>query len=99
MGAVAVALAIYSLVQKPLDPWASMAILSAIGLLIAQAFARRLFWLAIVAAAALLTWGVHSLTTPRIGFIPALAAIPLSGITGYLLRIAVLARRNKVSIE
>ena len=42
---------------------------------------------------------VHSLTTPRIGLFPALAAIPLSGITGFLLRTAVLARRNKVSIE
>jgi hypothetical protein len=46
-----------------------------------------------------LTWGTHALTTPRIGFIPALAAIPLSGITGFLLRSAVVARRNKVSIE
>lgn len=99
LGAVAVALAIYSLVQKPLNTWAVLAVLGAIGLLVAQAFLRRFFWPSISVAAALLTWGVHSLTTPGIGFIPALAAIPLSGITGFLLRTAVLARRNKVSIE
>jgi membrane-bound ClpP family serine protease len=97
-GAVAVAVSLYSLYLKPLSPLAVVAIAAAIGLLLGQAFIRA-FWLPLAAAAVLLTLGIHFLTTPRIGVLAALAAVPLSGITGFLLRTAVLSRRSKVSIE
>jgi membrane-bound serine protease (ClpP class) len=98
LGGVAAAVSIYSLFQKPWSVTALSLILLGIALLIAQAFWRQ-FWVALVVAALLVTAGAHLLTTPRIGIFPALLGIPLSGITGFLLRTAVLARRNKVSIE
>lgn len=98
VGGVAVAVALYSLFQKPWSGSALALILLGMGLLLVQTFWRR-FRLALVVAAVLITAGAHLLTTPRIGILPALLAIPLSGITGFLLRTAVLARRNKVSVE
>lgn len=98
LGGVAIVLAIDALLRNPWSGSALAAILAGTALILVHAYFRH-SWIALLAAAFLITAGVHSLTTPRIGLLPALAAIPLSGITGFLLRTAILARRNKVSIE
>jgi hypothetical protein len=73
-------------------------ILAGAALVILQAL-RKWFWIPLLAGAVLITTGVHTLTEPRIGLFPALAAVPLSVITAFLLRTALRARRNKVSLE
>jgi membrane-bound serine protease (ClpP class) len=97
-GAVGVCLGFYSLLRHPWHGAALAMIAAALALLILQVF-RHWFWLPLAAGAAFLTFGVHTLTEPRIGLVPALGAIPLSIITVFLLRTALLARRNKVSLE
>lgn len=95
LGGVASVVSLYLLFQKPWSGVALSIILFGIVLLFLQAFWRR-YWLGLGAAAVLITSGVHLLTVPRIDLLPALLAIPMSGITGLLLRTAVRARRNKV---
>jgi membrane-bound serine protease (ClpP class) len=97
-GAVAVCAAIYSLFQHPWDSRALLAIIAAIGLMLVQVFGRY-FWLPGIVSAVLLTFGVHRLTYPPIRLLLASLSIPLSGITIFLLRTALLARRNKVSLQ
>ena len=97
-GGVAACVGVYALFRHPWHFEALAMILGGIALLILQGF-RKWFWIPLVSGAALITIGVHTLTEPRIALLPAFAAVPLSGITVFLLRTAVLARRNKVSLE
>lgn len=97
-GGVAACVGVYALFQHPWHAEALGMILAGVALLIVQGF-QKLLWIPAVLAAAMITVGVHTLTEPRIGLFPAVAAVPLSGITVFLLRTAVLARRNKVSLE
>jgi membrane-bound serine protease (ClpP class) len=97
-GGVAACVGVYALFRHPCHPAALAMILAGIGLLMIQGF-RKWFWIPLVSGAVLITVGVHTLTEPHIGLFPAFAAVPLSGITVFLLRTAVLARRNKVSLE
>ena len=97
-GGVAACVGVYALFRHPWHFEALAMIVGGIALLIIQGF-RKWLWIPLVSGAALITIGVHMLTEPRIGLFPAFAAVPLSGITVFLLRTAVLARRNKVSLE
>jgi membrane-bound serine protease (ClpP class) len=97
-GGVAACVGVYSLLRHPWHGVALAMILTGTALVILQAI-RKWFWTPLMAGAALITAGVHTLTEPRIGLFPALAAVPLSVITAFLLRTALLARRNKVSLE
>lgn len=97
-GAVAVCVGVYSLFRHPWHGEALGMITGGVAVLLLQVF-RKWLWLPLISGSALITAGVHSLTEPRIGLLPAVAAVPLSVITVILLRTAVLARRNKVSLE
>jgi membrane-bound serine protease (ClpP class) len=97
-GGVAACVGVYALFRHPWHLEALAMILGGIALLIIQGF-RKWFWIPLVSGAILITVGVHTLTEPHIGLFPAFAAVPLSGITVFLLRTAILARRNKVSLE
>jgi membrane-bound serine protease (ClpP class) len=97
-GALAVCAGGYSLLQHPWSPIAAVMIFAGIALLVIQGF-WLLYWMPTVAAAILITMGAHGLTDPPIAWAPAAAAIPLSAATAFLLRIAVRARRNKVSLQ
>jgi membrane-bound serine protease (ClpP class) len=97
-GGVAACVGVYSLFRHPWHGMALGMILAGVALLILQVF-RKWFWIPLMAAAALITAGMHTLTEPRIGLFPALAAVPLTVATVFLLRTALLARRNKVSLE
>jgi membrane-bound serine protease (ClpP class) len=97
-GGVAACVGVYPLFRHPWHGEALAMILVGVSLVILQAV-RKWFWTPLMAGAALITGGVHTLTEPRIGLFPALAAVPLSVITAFLLRTALLARRNKVSLE
>jgi membrane-bound serine protease (ClpP class) len=97
-GGVAVTVALYSLLQHPWRGEAVAMIAGGLVLIFVQAV-RRWFWLPSILAAILLTLGAHRLTEPPIAFLLAAAAVPLSGITVFLLRTAVRARRNKASIQ
>ena len=97
-GAVAACVGVYSLFRHPWHGVALAMILAGAALVILQAI-RRWFWAPVMAGFVLITAGIHTLTEPRIGLFPALAAVPLSVITAFLLRTALRARRNKVSLE
>lgn len=97
-GALAICGGGYSLLQHPWSPIAAAMIGAGIALLVVQGF-WLLYWIPTVAAAILIPVGAHWLTTPPISWAPAAAAVPLSGITAFFLRIAVRARRNKVSLQ
>ncbi|HYI97540.1 MAG TPA: hypothetical protein VEX68_28640 [Bryobacteraceae bacterium] len=98
LGGVAVCVSIYSLFQHPWSGQALVLILAGVALLTIQVFGRYL-WIPGIFAALLITAGVHQLTDPPIGLLPAGLSIPLSGITIFLLKTAVRARRNKVSLQ
>jgi len=99
LGGVAVVAAIYSLAQNSWSGQALILIVAGVLVLMTQAFLGRFSWLRLALAAIAISVGVHFLTWPQIGLLPVLLTLPLSGMTGFLLRTAVLARRNKVSIE
>jgi membrane-bound serine protease (ClpP class) len=97
-GALAVCAGGYSLFQHSWSAPAALMMAAGIALLLLQGF-WLLYWLPTVAAAILITVGAHRLTDPAISWAPAAAAVPLSGATAFLLRTAVRARRNKVSLQ
>ena len=98
LGGVGVCVSIYALFQHPWSAGALLVTLAGIALLILQVF-RRYLWMPGFAGAALITGGVHSLTDPPVRLLLASLSIPLSGITIFLLKAALLARRNKVSLQ
>ena len=79
-GGVAACVGVYALFRHPWSFEALTMILGGAALLLIQGF-RRWFWIPLVLGAILITIGVHTLTEPRIGLFPAVAAVPLSGIT------------------
>ena len=97
-GALAVVVSVYALFQHPWSPEALAMIVAGIALVVLQGFVRWL-WLPAAIGALLITLGAHRLTFPPISLFSAIWAIPMSAITVYLLRTAVLARRRKVSVE
>jgi membrane-bound serine protease (ClpP class) len=98
LGAVAICVSIYALFQHPWQVEALLSITAGIGMLFLQLL-RRYLWIPTITGAILITAGIHLLTVPRIKLGLALLAIPLSGITVFLLKTAVAARRNKVSVQ
>lgn len=98
VGAVGVCVAIYSLFQHPWNAGALLAIVAGIALILLQAF-RRYYWLPGIVGTASITIGVARLTDPPIRLALAMLSIPLCAVTVFLLRTAVLARRNKVSLQ
>lgn len=98
LGAVGVCISVYSLFQHPWHAEALIAILVGAGLLIVQVF-RWYSWIPGAAAAILITLGVNRLTDPSISPLLSGLSIPLSGITIFLLRTGLMARRNKVSLQ
>ena len=97
-GAIAIFASVYSIFRNPWSPAALAAIVVGMLLLVSQGF-RTWHWIPGVAGALLITAGVHRLTEPRILLLLAACAIPMSGITVFLLRTAILARRKKLSVE
>jgi membrane-bound serine protease (ClpP class) len=97
-GALAVIASVYSLFRHPWSGQALSMILAGIVLVVAQAFGRW-FWLPGILGTLLITVGAHRLTFPPISLFSAIWAIPMCGISIFLLRTAVLARRKKVSVE
>ena len=98
LGAVGVCLSLYSLSQKSLHSEAVGMIAIGVGLVFLQVL-RKYFWLPGVSGAVLVMLGVNRLTDPPIRLLLAALSLPLSGITIFLLRTAILARRNKVSLQ
>lgn len=97
-GGLGVILAVYSLAQHPWRGEAAGMIAAGTLLLFVQAF-RRWFWIPGILAAMLIPLGAARLTQPSLSPVVAGATVPVIGVTIYLLRIAVMARRNKVSLE
>ena len=98
LGGVTVCASIYALFQHPWNREALFLILAGIALVVVQAF-RRNFWIPGILGTFAILAGVHRLTNPPIGLLAAGLSIPLSGITIFLLKTALLARRNKVSLQ
>ena len=97
-GALAFCVGGYSLFQHAWNPVAAAMIAGGIALLVVQGF-WLLYWIPTLAATILTAVGAHWLTDPPISWVPAAAAVPLSGVTAFLLRTAVRARRSKVSLQ
>lgn len=98
LGAVVICASIYALFQHPWSRWAVFVILAGITLVVVQVFGRY-FWIPGILGAFAMTGGVHGLTNPPIGLLAASLSIPLSAITIFLLKTAVRAHRNKVSLQ
>lgn len=98
LGGLAMTLALWSLFHHPWRGWALALIFSGTGLVVFQAF-QRWFWIPAISGAILIFLGARFLTEPRIALLPALGAVPLCGITAFLLRTGILARQNKVSLQ
>jgi membrane-bound serine protease (ClpP class) len=96
-GGVAVCVGGYALSQHPWRPEALAMMVAGAVLVILQGF-RRWYWIPAALAAALVTMGARRLTDPPISLGPALLAIPLCLVSGFLLHIALAARRRKRSV-